>query len=103
MIAEEQVVITISHNGFVKRFPVSGYRRQSRGGRGSSGATTREDDFIEAMFIASTHEYILLFTDQGRCYWLKVFEIPEGGRSNAAANPSATLSPRNRTKPSCRM
>ena len=81
MIAEEQVVITISHNGYVKRFPVSGYRRQSRGGRGSSGATTKEDDFIEAMFIASTHEYILLFTDMGRCYWLKVFEIPEGGRA----------------------
>jgi len=81
MIAEEQVVITISHNGFIKRFPVSGYRRQSRGGRGSAGASTREDDFIEAMFIASTHEYILLFTDQGRCYWLKVFEIPEGGRA----------------------
>jgi DNA gyrase subunit A len=81
MIAEEQVVITISHNGFVKRFPVSGYRRQSRGGRGSSGAATREDDFIEAMFIASTHEYILLYTDKGRCYWLKVFEIPEGGRT----------------------
>ena len=81
MIAEEQVVITISHNGFVKRFPVSGYRRQSRGGRGSSGAATREDDFIEAMFVASTHEYILLFTNKGRCYWLKVFEIPEGGRT----------------------
>jgi DNA gyrase subunit A len=81
MIAEEQVVITISHSGFVKRFPVSGYRRQVRGGRGSSGAATKEDDFIEAMFIASTHEYILLFTDKGRIYWLKVFEIPEGGRT----------------------
>jgi len=81
MIAEEQVVITISHNGSVKRFPVSGYRRQTRGGRGSTGATTRDDDFIEAMFVASTHEYILLFTDRGRCYWLKVFEIPEGGRT----------------------
>jgi DNA gyrase subunit A len=81
MIAEEQVVITISHNGFVKRVPVSGYRRQSRGGRGSTGAATREDDFIEAMFVASTHEYILLFTNKGRCYWLKVFEIPEGGRT----------------------
>ena len=82
MIAEEQVVITISHNGFVKRSPVSGYRRQSRGGRGSSGAATKEDDFIEAMFIASTHEYILLFTDKGRCYWLKVFEIPEGSKAS---------------------
>ena len=81
MIAEEQVVITISHSGYIKRSPVSGYRRQSRGGRGSSGASTKEDDFIEAMFIASTHEYILLFTDKGRCYWLKVFEIPEGGRA----------------------
>ncbi|MBI4535468.1 MAG: DNA gyrase subunit A, partial [Ignavibacteriae bacterium] len=81
MIAEEQVVITISHNGFIKRFPVSGYRRQSRGGRGITGAATKEDDFIEAMFIASTHDYILLFTDRGRCYWLKVFEIPEGGRT----------------------
>jgi DNA gyrase subunit A len=80
MIAEEQVVITISHGGFIKRFPVSGYRRQSRGGRGSTGATIREDDFVEAMFIASTHEYILLFTDKGRCYWLKVYEIPEAGR-----------------------
>jgi DNA gyrase subunit A len=81
MIAEEQVVITISHGGYIKRFPVSGYRRQSRGGRGSMGATTKEDDFIEAMFVASTHEYILLFTDTGRCYWLKVFEIPEAGRA----------------------
>jgi DNA gyrase subunit A len=82
MIAEEQVVITISHGGFIKRFPVSGYRRQSRGGRGSTGATTKEDDFIEHMFVASTHDYMLLFTDQGQCYWLKVFEIPEGGRAS---------------------
>jgi DNA gyrase subunit A len=81
MIAEEDVVITISHGGFIKRFPVSGYRRQSRGGRGVTGAATREDDFIEHMFIASTHHYIMFFTDQGRCYWLKVFEIPEGGRA----------------------
>jgi DNA gyrase subunit A len=81
MIAEEDVVITISHSGFIKRFPVSGYRRQSRGGKGVTGATTKEDDFIEHMFIASTHNYILFFTDNGRCYWLKVFEIPEGGRA----------------------
>ncbi len=80
-IAEEEVVITISHSGYVKRMPVSGYRRQSRGGRGATGAATREDDFIEAMFIASTHEHIMLFTDQGRCYWLKVHEIPEGSRT----------------------
>ncbi len=81
MIAEEEVVITISHGGYIKRFPVSGYRRQSRGGRGSTGATTKEDDFIEHMFIASTHNYLLLFTDKGKVYWLKVFEIPEGGRT----------------------
>ena len=81
MIAEEQVVITVSHGGFIKRFPVSGYRRQSRGGRGSTAATTKEDDFIEHMFVASTHDYMMLFTDKGRCYWLKVHEIPEGGRT----------------------
>ena len=82
MIADEQVVITISHGGMTKRFPVSGYRRQTRGGRGSMGAATKEDDFIEAMFVASTHEYIMLYTDMGRCYWLKVFEIPEAGRAS---------------------
>lgn len=81
MIAQEEVVLTISHSGFIKRFPVSGYRRQSRGGKGVTGAASREDDFVEHMFIASTHNYILFFTDQGQCYWLKVFEIPEGGRT----------------------
>ena len=81
MIAEEEVVVTISHSGFIKRFPVSGYRRQSRGGKGVTGAATREDDFVAHMFIASTHNYVLIFTDKGRCYWLKVFEIPEGGRT----------------------
>ena len=81
MIAEENVVITISHNGYIKRLPVSGYRRQARGGRGVTGAATREDDFVAHVFVASTHHYILFFTDKGRCYWLKVFEIPEGGRT----------------------
>ena len=82
MIAEEDVVITISHGGYIKRFPVSGYRRQSRGGKGVTGAASREDDFVEHMFIASTHNYILFFTDKGKCYWLKVFEVPEGGRTS---------------------
>jgi DNA gyrase subunit A len=82
MIAEENVVITISHSGFIKRFPVSGYRRQARGGRGVTGVTTKEDDFIEHMFIASTHNYIMFFTDTGKCYWLKVHEIPEAGRAS---------------------
>jgi DNA gyrase subunit A len=81
IIAEEDVVVTISHQGFIKRFPVSGYRRQGRGGKGVTGAGTKEDDFIEHMFVASTHQYILFFTDKGRCYWLKVHEIPEGGRT----------------------
>jgi DNA gyrase subunit A len=81
IIAEEDVVVTISHAGFIKRFPVSGYRKQGRGGKGVTGAGTKEDDFIEHMFIASTHQYILFFTDQGRVYWLKVHEIPEGGRT----------------------
>ena len=81
IIAEEDVVVTISHAGFIKRFPVSGYRRQGRGGKGVTGAGTREEDFIEHMFVASTHHYIMFFTDKGKCYWLKVHEIPEGGRA----------------------
>jgi len=81
IIAEEDVVVTITHGGFIKRFPVSGYRKQGRGGKGVTGAGTKEDDFIEHMFIASTHQYILFFTDKGRVYWLKVHEIPEGGRA----------------------
>jgi DNA gyrase subunit A len=81
IIAEEDVVVTISHSGFIKRFPVSGYRKQGRGGKGVTGAGTKDDDFIEHMFIASTHHYIMFFTDQGRAYWLKVHELPEGGRA----------------------
>jgi len=81
MIAEEDVVITISHSGFIKRMPVGTYKRQGRGGKGVAGTANREDDFIEHMFIASTHHFILFFTDKGRCYWLKVFEVPEGGRT----------------------
>ncbi|GMU86916.1 MAG: DNA gyrase subunit A [Ignavibacteriales bacterium] len=81
-IAEEDVVVTISHKGFIKRFPVSGYRKQARGGKGVTGAGTKEDDFIEHMFVASTHQYILFFTDKGKCYWLKVHEVPEGGRAS---------------------
>ncbi|MFA3783561.1 DNA gyrase subunit A [Melioribacteraceae bacterium 4301-Me] len=81
IIAEEDVVVTISHQGFIKRFPVSGYRRQARGGKGVTGAGTKDEDFIEHMFVASTHHYIMFFTDKGKCYWLKVHEIPEGGRA----------------------
>ena len=91
MIAEEEVVITISHQGLIKRFPVSGYRRQSRGGKGVAGTATKEDDFVEHMFVASTHNYMLFFTSTGRCYWLKVFEIPEGGRTAKGKPMSALL------------
>ncbi|MGQ0722859.1 MAG: DNA gyrase subunit A [Candidatus Eiseniibacteriota bacterium] len=81
LIAEEDMVITISHLGYVKRLPVGTYRRQGRGGRGVTGAKTRDDDFVEHLFIASTHQYILFLTDRGRLYWVKVHEIPEGGRT----------------------
>jgi DNA gyrase subunit A len=80
LIAEEDMVITISHSGYIKRIPTSTYRRQRRGGRGLMGATAREDDWIEHLFIASTHDYLMFFTDRGQVYWLKVFEIPQGGR-----------------------
>jgi len=90
MIAEEDMVITISHGGNIKRFPVSGYRRQNRGGRGTAGATTKEEDFIEHMFISSTHHYILFFSDKGRCYWLKVHEIPQSGKA-ARGRPIVNL------------
>ncbi len=81
LIAEEDMVITISRDGYIKRFPVSGYRRQHRNTRGSAGATTRGEDFIEHLFVASTHNYILFFTDRGKCYWLKVHEIPQVGKA----------------------
>jgi len=81
MIAEEEMVITITHNGFIKRYPVSGYRRQHRGGRGSAGAKARDEDFIEHLFTASTHDYILFFTDRGKCHWLRVHEIPQAGKA----------------------
>jgi DNA gyrase subunit A len=79
MIAEEDMVITVSHSGYIKRSPVSVYRKQKRGGKGRIGMTTREEDFVDRLFIASTHSYILIFTDRGRVYWLKVHEIPNVG------------------------
>jgi DNA gyrase subunit A len=80
LIAEEDMVITITHSGYIKRLSVTQYRRQSRGGRGVIGIETKEEDFVEHLFIASTHNYILFFTPKGRCYWIKVHEIPIGGR-----------------------
>ncbi len=82
MIAEEDVVVTLSNDGYIKRFPVSGFRNQNRGGRGITGAATKEEDHIEHLFIASTHNYMLFFTEDGHCYWLKVHEIPQAGRNS---------------------
>jgi DNA gyrase subunit A len=80
LIAEEDMIVTISHAGYIKRLSTSAYRRQNRGTRGIRGMETKEEDFVEHMFVASTHQYILFFTARGRCYWLKVHEIPQGGR-----------------------
>jgi DNA gyrase subunit A len=82
LIADEDMVITITHEGYIKRIPVSTYRRQRRGGVGVKGMDTKEGDFVEHIFIATNHQYILFFTDRGRCYWLRVFEIPKTGRSS---------------------
>jgi len=81
-IADEEVVITISHLGYIKRTPLTEYRRQNRGGVGSRGSNTRDEDFLEHLFIATNHNYILLFTELGKCYWLRVYEIPEGTKTS---------------------
>ncbi|MBW1849864.1 MAG: DNA gyrase subunit A [Deltaproteobacteria bacterium] len=80
LIAEEDMVVTISHQGYIKRNPVSLYRAQRRGGKGLTGAKPKEEDFVEHLFVASSHDYFLFFTNKGRLYWKKVHEIPEGGR-----------------------
>jgi DNA gyrase subunit A len=82
MIADENVVITISHLGYMKRTNLAEYRSQNRGGRGSKGTATREEDFVEHMFIASTHNYILLFTEKGQVYWIRAYEVPEGNKQS---------------------
>jgi len=79
LIADEQVAVTVSHGGYLKRTPISTYRQQRRGGQGRTGMKTRDEDFVEHLFIASTHAYILIFTSTGRVYWLKVYEIPDVG------------------------
>ncbi|MFA6636281.1 MAG: DNA gyrase subunit A [Candidatus Omnitrophota bacterium] len=80
LIAEEDMVITMSHEGYIKRFPVSAYRKQRRGGKGVTGAKTKDEDFIEHLFVASTHDYMLVFTNEGKLHWLKVHEIPQAGK-----------------------
>ena len=81
MIADEEVVLTITHEGYIKRTALNTYRTQRRGGRGVQGAASKEEDFVEHLFIATTHNYMLFFTDRGKCHWLKVYDIPQGGRA----------------------
>ncbi len=78
LIADEEVVVTISHAGYIKRTSLAEYKVQNRGGMGSKGSTTREKDFLEHLFVATNHNYLLIFTEKGRCFWMRVFEIPEG-------------------------
>ena len=82
LIEEEDVVVTISHLGYIKRTSAADYRKQRRGGRGAKGSSTREEDYIEHLFVASTHHTLLFFTEKGRCFWLKVYEIPEGDKTS---------------------
>ncbi len=82
LIPNEQVVITISHAGYIKRTPVAEYRQQSRGGRGARGSRTKDEDFIEHMFVANNHNYLLFFTEKGQCHWLRVYQIPEASKTS---------------------
>jgi len=86
LIAEEEVIVTVSHDGYVKRMPIDTYRRQGRGGRGIIGSDTKEGDFIKHLFVASTHDYLLIFTNRGKCYWLKVYDIPSMSRQSKGRN-----------------
>jgi DNA gyrase subunit A len=86
LIAEEEVIVTVSHSGYVKRMPLDTYRRQGRGGRGIVGSDTKEGDFIEHFFSASTHDYLLIFTNRGKCYWLKVYDVPSMSRQSKGRN-----------------
>ncbi len=81
LIPNEKVVITISHMGYIKRTSLSEYKEQNRGGRGNRGVSHRDEDFVEHLFVANTHNYMLFFTEQGRCFWMKVYELPEGGKA----------------------
>ncbi|MFN5381409.1 MAG: DNA gyrase subunit A, partial [Bacteroidota bacterium] len=82
LIEDEEVIITISHLGYIKRTPLSEYRVQGRGGKGSIGGSTRDDDFIEQLFVATNHNYLLFFTQNGKCFWLKVYNVPEGNKTS---------------------
>ena len=86
LIADEDVIVTVSHSGYVKRLPIDTYRKQARGGRGIIGSDTKEDDFLKHLFVASTHDYLLIFTNRGKCYWLKVYNVPSMSRQSKGRN-----------------
>ena len=92
LITPEDVVVTLSHGGYIKSQPLDDYRAQKRGGRGKQATATKEDDFIENLFIANTHDYILCFSNRGRVYWIKVYEVPQGSR-DARGKPIVNLLP----------
>jgi DNA gyrase subunit A len=92
LIAEEEVIVTVSHGGYVKRMPIDTYRKQGRGGRGIIGSDTKEGDFIEHLFVASTHDYLLIFTNRGKCYWLKVYDVPSMSRQSKGRSIANLLS-----------
>ena len=81
MIPDDKMVITISHAGYIKRTPLSEYKTQSRGGVGQKASTTRDQDFLEHLFVSSNHQYLLFFTQKGKCFWMRVYEIPEGSKT----------------------
>ncbi|NJN33746.1 MAG: DNA gyrase subunit A [Saprospiraceae bacterium] len=83
IIAAEEMVVTVSHLGYIKRTPVSEFKAQNRGGRGSRGSKTRDEDFVEHMFISNAHDYLLFFTERGRCHWMRTYEIPEGSKNSS--------------------
>src|SRR5690606_34098761 len=82
MIADEQVVLTISHAGYIKRTPLTEYKTQNRGGVGQKASTTRNEDFLEHLFVGTNHQYMLFFTQKGKCFWMRVYEIPEGSKTS---------------------
>ncbi len=98
MIANEEMIVTISHNGFIKRTKVTNYRRQNKGGRGSSGTQTHDEDFVEMVFQASTHHYLLFFTDRGKAYKIRVFDIPEGSRQSKGRSLANVIAKENDEK-----
>jgi DNA gyrase subunit A len=92
LIAEESVIVTVSHDGYIKRMPIDTYKRQGRGGRGIIGSDTKEGDFIKHLFVASTHDYLLIFTNRGRCYWLRVYDVPNLPRTSKGRSIANLLS-----------